>query len=338
MTIELYEVGLQQAEAATKAILTRVCYNDKEYSNNLLIQALLQLFQNSTAEYTYYEQQNLQSMVQTIVEIIKHMINIDDELFEDRMYTILYQEKFGLLQVYYSEEREPSKCRANDYDHYALYKKYIEWLRQFCTIPRFYEYIELKAETDDFIRGVKRSNKLRPGAEFSENDEILMRETVVVVTGAGVQEVNGEYHFRGTNYGAGSYQKIGTYMGKPACFTIYKWKMKNRDHHWFISKTPEGKDPGMEDIDFYSVLFDERSREPLFPPKKWDVRSNDQYSKAPAPTVTLKFPENHRVDDYTSDSSDSELERSNTSSEIQAASNYGYFDNYGTGHYNSQGY
>ena len=319
-TYALYDVGLQQAEAATKAILTRVCYNEIKESTHLLVQALFQLFQHSKSEHhIYYDQQVDQPVFHTIVEIIKHMINIDDGIVQHRISTILFQDKIGLLQVYYTERAQPTKCRANDYDSYALYKKYVEWLRQFCTIPRFYEYIELRAETDDFVREVKRNNKLRPGMDFSENDEILMRETVVVVTGAGVPEVNGEYSFRCTIYGAGCFQKIGTYMGQPANFTIYKWKMKNKDHHWFISKTPEGKEPGTEDIDFYSVLFDVRSRDPLFPPKKWDVKGEQN---SPAPTVTLKYPEFHRVEDYTSDSSDSDLERSNTSSEIQDTSNY----------------
>lgn len=338
-TIALYEVGLQQAEAATKAILTRVCYNEKEDSNNLLIQALAQLLQQSKIEYTYYEQ----TSIFNIIDIVKHMILIDDDIALDRIITILFNDKIGLLYVYCAEQRSPSQCRANEYDLYAVSKKYIEYLRQFCTIPRFYEFIELRAETDEFVRDLKRSTRLRPGAEFSENEEALIKETIVVVSGAGVPEVNGEYHFREFGaYGAGSYYRVGTYMGKPAYFTIYKWKMKNRDFHWFISKTPEGKNPGTaEDIDFYSVLFDDRLREPYLPPKKWDLRNNDQHSKPPTPTVLMKYPLNHRVDDYTSDSSDSdELERSNTSSEIQAGASYHDYPTGGGGYaqYYTQGY
>jgi len=333
-SISLYEVGLQQAEAATKAILTRVCYNEREDSSVLVVQALVQLYQLSRIEYSYYEQASLLNYV----EIIKHMLMIDDEIFVDRIHTILFHEKVGLIYVYYNEQRAPSQCRANEYDRSMVSKKYVEYLRQFCTISRFYEYIELKAETMEFVNEVKRSLKLKPGADFSENEEALMKETIVIVSGAGLSEVNGEYQFNNTIYGAACFHRMGTFMGKPANFTIYKWKMKDNHYYWFLSKTPEGKGPGTEDTDFYSVLFDERSREPLFPPKKWDLRKNDPNSKPPAPTITLKYPSNYRVDDFTSDSSDSDLDNSNTSSEMQIASSYGYYDNSYSGHYNTQGY
>jgi len=157
---------------------------------------------------------------------------------------------------------------------------------------------------------IKRKCRLRPGAVFSEMEEELMRETIIVVSNAGSSEVNGEYRFKEIMCEAGFYYRMGVYQGKPAYFTLYKVKMKKGDYNWFISKTPEGKSPGtQEDHDFYSVPFDDRSREPFLPPKKWTVR-NDGISKTPAPTLTFLYPSHMRIEDYTSESSDSELEHS----------------------------
>lgn len=306
-TIALYEAGLQQAEGATKAVLTRVCYNEKEDSLALLYQALSQLYVYSRSDYNYgYDH----SSAISFIELIKFMINIDDNLAHERFVNILLDQKFGLICVYYVESTQPSKCRANEYEKYTVSRKYIEWLRCCCMIPRFYQFLELKAESDEYVMSIKRKCRLRPGAVFSEMEEELMRETIIVVSNAGSSEVNGEYRFKEIMCEAGFYYRMGVYQGKPAYFTLYKVKMKKGDYNWFISKTPEGKSPGtQEDHDFYSVPFDDRSREPFLPPKKWTVR-NDGISKTPAPTLTFLYPSHMRIEDYTSESSDSELEHS----------------------------
>ena len=305
-TISLYESGLQQADGATKAVLTRVCYNEKDDSSYLMRQALMQLYYYSSSDYNYsYDH----SSALNYIELIKYMINIDDSLVDERIGLILYDDKFGLLNIYYKESNQPSQCRANDYDKNTVSRKYVEWLKSCCTIPRFYKFIELRAQTDEYLHAMKRKFKLRPGAVFSEIEEELIRETIIVVSNAGVPEVNGEYRFKEIMCDAGFYYRMGTYQGKPAYFTLYKVKMTKGDYNWFISKTPDGKSPGTkEDIDFYHFPFDDRSREPYFPPKNWTLR-NENSIQSP-PTLTFIYPPHVRIEDNTSESSDSDIDQS----------------------------
>ena len=57
---------------------------------------------------------------------------------------------------------------------------------------------------------------------MTENEDAAVRNTVCVVEGAGIVDVNGHYKFHDIKHDAGYYLRRGDYVGKPAKFTLYK--------------------------------------------------------------------------------------------------------------------
>lgn len=118
---------------------------------------------------------------------------------------------------------------------------------------------------------------------LSENELANVRNTTVVVDGAGTREVNGEYHFIDVKNQGGYYERVGPYIGNPAArFTLYKCHLKNGGYQWFLSITPDDADPGtVQDMDFYyaPAKLTERT-----PPSVWLTMST-QCTRDPAPRV-----------------------------------------------------
>jgi hypothetical protein len=113
-----------------------------------------------------------------------------------------------------------------------------------------------------------------------------VRNTVVIVAHAGVVEINGEYMFKDVKCDAGYYSRRGSYQGVEVDFTLYKCSLKNGGFQWFISITPEGKEPGTSaDTDFYYA-----SAKPAdnLPAPFWLRMNPDptQVSRDPAPSVS----------------------------------------------------
>jgi hypothetical protein len=95
----------------------------------------------------------------------------------------------------------------------------------------------------------------------------VMRGTTVVLEGAGVPEVDGEYAFVSIKHGGGYYGREGTYQGQPARFTLYKCNLKNGDYQWFLCITPGNEDPGsFGDVDFY---YEPAKLADKLPPLMW---------------------------------------------------------------------
>ncbi len=90
------------------------------------------------------------------------------------------------------------------------------------------------------------------GSALTENEETLVRNTVINLSDAGMPEVNGDYYFVNLKCNGGYYARNGTYDRKPARFTLYKCNLNQGGYQWFISLTPAGAEPGTaKDIDFY---------------------------------------------------------------------------------------
>lgn len=112
----------------------------------------------------------------------------------------------------------------------------------------------------------------------------MVKNTVVVVTGAGVEEVNGEYHFMEIKNNAGFYERQAPFNGSPtnSRFTLYKCHLKSGGFQWFISITPEGIEPGTsQDVDFYYAVAKAIER---LPPQIWHIM-NTQFTRDPPPRV-----------------------------------------------------
>lgn len=124
------------------------------------------------------------------------------------------------------------------------------------------------------------------GHNLTENELERISNTVVRIERAGVPEVNGDYLFREIRFNAGFFARRGVYRGAEVTFTLYKCSLKNGGYQWFLSITPDGKEPGtVEDIDFYYALAKATDK---LPNVQW-IRMNPDphhYSRDPAPTVT----------------------------------------------------
>lgn len=110
-----------------------------------------------------------------------------------------------------------------------------------------------------------------------------MSSTVVVVEGAGVPEVDGEYIFTTFKNSAGQYERRGPYGDVPdARFAIYKCSLKNGGFQWFLSITPPSIDPGTaQDLDFYYATAKAGDK---LPSSHWHSM-NISTTRPPAPRV-----------------------------------------------------
>jgi hypothetical protein len=117
-------------------------------------------------------------------------------------------------------------------------------------------------------------------------DDLLVRNTRVVVSGAGVREANGEYRFKDMKCDSGYYTRQGQYMRREVTFTLYKCRLRNGGFQWHISITPERDQPGTNaDTDLY---FARAKPEDKLPPKSW-LRMNpdpSNVSRDPAPSAS----------------------------------------------------
>jgi hypothetical protein len=86
--------------------------------------------------------------------------------------------------------------------------------------------------------------------------------SVVKVDSAGSFATNGEYIFKEILDDAGWFYRLGVYDGKQVMFSLYRCKMNNDKHQWFISAHKDGSRPGTQlDVDFYSAdsMYDNSS-------------------------------------------------------------------------------
>ncbi len=132
---------------------------------------------------------------------------------------------------------------------------------------------------------------MQTGNQLTINDDLAVRNTVVLVENAGVPEVNGEYHFSDVRFNAGYYTRRGLYNHKEVMFTLYKCSLKNGGFQWFLSITPDGMEPGTSsDLDFYYATAKPQDK---FPAVHW-LRMNpdpQRIARDPPPSVTCFRPD-----------------------------------------------
>jgi hypothetical protein len=107
-----------------------------------------------------------------------------------------------------------------------------------------------------------------------------VRNRVVVMKGAGVPEVNGEYRFDRTLHGAGCYSRTDLYKNKEVKFVVAKMGVHNL--FWAIYCTDENKDVTVRSTLFY-YSYDEIIHNT--PTKNYNGESR------PAPQITFKTPQ-----------------------------------------------
>lgn len=126
------------------------------------------------------------------------------------------------------------------------------------------------------------------GIEIDDNVSIK----IIIVSDAGVAELEGQYQFVRMHNNAGMFEKAPTmYNGRLVTFTMYRCKLQNNRHAWYISYTTDGGLPGTSnDIDFYTApaLYQEGRPETndLLPPtSSWTESTGN--GVAPPPTITI---------------------------------------------------
>jgi ubiquitin carboxyl-terminal hydrolase 9/24 len=109
---------------------------------------------------------------------------------------------------------------------------------------------------------------------------------VLVVSGAGVAEVNGTYSYKTENDGVSMYKKDGIWEGDQVDFALFRCRLSDNSQRWFISIVPNGKCPGTnKDIDFYKADADGRIGEN---PHGYQWTSDNCIGQDPPPIVQWK--------------------------------------------------
>jgi hypothetical protein len=116
---------------------------------------------------------------------------------------------------------------------------------------------------------------------------------VVTVSGAGVIELNGEKKKKKILDEAASFEKASMYDGKLTVFCLYRCRMNDNTHNWYISIPPKDSDPGTgADIDFYTAPSQYDRLYPLddrLPPKTTWSKCRGSSGPVACPTISWTY-------------------------------------------------
>jgi hypothetical protein len=196
--------------------------------------------------------------------------------------------------MFASCSKNPLNCRVNEFDRKALMKRYVGFIQDMANVsPAMQAELKRLAATNEAVMLAKGHMKVSPDSQLTENEDRLIRTSVVRVLGAGTEEVNGEYTFSRMLCHVGCYVKPGTFQGKDVEFTLYKCNVQNGMYQWFISIAPEGRDLGTnDDTDFYYApcRLDAKNEMSLYmPPLVWSLSSNKVPVVAQPPAPRIEF-------------------------------------------------
>ena len=176
-----------------------------------------------------------------------------------------------------------------------------------CLQQVFSDGLHALAAENERVRTVKRNLRFPPHSTVAagggnnnmnlpELEAFVVSHTTVEVSRGLKPEVNGTYNFVTFKHNAGYYNRLGSFEGKPAVFTLYKCTVNNGGHQWFISVTPEGLEPGTNrDVDFYFAHAKQEFYGNFLPPKTFGPL-NPAIDKQPGRyslTHPLPFPRTH---------------------------------------------
>jgi ubiquitin carboxyl-terminal hydrolase 9/24 len=117
------------------------------------------------------------------------------------------------------------------------------------------------------------------------DDGHRFRDEKIVISGAGLDAINGIYHRDGEFDGVGKYTRKGTWKGMEEAFSLFRCNVSNNTSHWYISIVPVGVQPGTNtDIDFYSAPVNPQN--PNLPPIHGWTKANEGIP--PSPVVEVR--------------------------------------------------
>lgn len=178
------------------------------------------------------------------------------------------------------------------YDNRPLTHRYLDIIQTLVqSVPKVKTWIDAKTD-NDFVW--LRGQLAPPAPRVIVHNNADLKQTVVHVEGAGVQDVNGTYVYHSIHLGGGVYKKSGSYQGKSIDYTLYKCNMTSGGVSWFISIVPPTKNPGTnDDIDFYVVPsayseYQGRNSERTPPEGQWST-TKGAHTMPPGPTITVSL-------------------------------------------------
>ena len=113
--------------------------------------------------------------------------------------------------------------------------------------------------------------------------------TKVVVSGAGLEDVNGTYFLQSRDPESVFIKDFVNTDGDKVVITLFCCQLRTGKHAWFIS-IPDEEQPGTDrDVDFYrSQGTEEAQRQPVPPKTGWIIMRNGPGIE-PAPTLSFLF-------------------------------------------------
>jgi hypothetical protein len=244
---QVLATGMSVSEPATVAIVKRL---SSKHSAFVVKQACELLF-NMLKDW------NWQTKDAPVATLIYTLVKLEDESTLDRI-DIALAGKYGFLAIVLNNRQQQQPYDA--YDTRTFLQRYQDLLRGLCAIPRVQDYVceraaaASAAEDEQYvwlheqIQQLLHRGQLNPSFLINE-----LKQTTVLVSGAGEDAVNGTYRFsRLMEHNTALYKKETSYRDKVVVFQIYRCRMDNKAYQWFISIVPAGKQPGTNaDEDFY---------------------------------------------------------------------------------------
>ncbi len=235
-----------------------------------------------------------------------------------QQYSADYSNHRAMLERYIDAIKEMQKVRPVA-KWMAENRSQWEWLDQF---------LQSQANRNDYRRGEYQSRRDRDGMNTSDgnlydhnnsdsdaNGEMNYsdesddyggkehRSGTVVVKGAGMSEINGNYTSTRIFDGVPKYTKSGLYENQHREFTLFRCPLSDGSRRWYISIIPPNQKPGTnKDIDFYFCPSAGVQHE-LPHEGNWEPISKDA-SLVPAPTVTVELKDDDLEDSQRVSSND----------------------------------
>jgi len=126
-------------------------------------------------------------------------------------------------------------------------------------------------------------------AEIIAKAKSHIKPTKVVVSGAGLEDVNGTYFLHSQSPGTEFTKNFVNTVGNTVAFTLFSCRVEG-GYRWFIS-IPDEEQPGTAcDVDFYQSqrIEEEAQRQPVPPKTGWVVVQNGSGIE-PAPTLSFLY-------------------------------------------------
>jgi len=295
-----YDNCFEQVEGTAQAILVCACQENMSISRMLIIDCLDEL---SHVAPGWPGQQ----ATETVSTILAQLMNIKDNFLSDRL-EVLFEGDFGLFNAV-TERVKHVQQYPNDYQQNQQVYRLISLLKTLHGLVHVREWLEQRPSQWEWMQ-----QWVRRGSDFGHNPSMggnyrgsvgrggsLMMDSedesdysvheAVKVHSAGCHAVNGVYkRFRDID-GTPAYCCETQIGNETQVMTLYRCKMNNGAHQWYISIVPPDRNPGTNyDIDFYSAPSRGHGLES--PPRYgWQVAGNNPDAVAPAPSIVL-LPQN----------------------------------------------